>query len=133
MTNQIEILKLGSIHCTTKQHNGLRRLNIVCDGGHIFDFYNQILIKHTSSIFEFYETEQIFVGGPFPYNSPKKLVGVLSCIPLAGQPITMNQKTWQSSIVTSIINDCIIVTRNSVYALHNLSKLRDDKIQQLGI
>ena len=74
-TNHIEILKLGSI-VTTKQANGLRRLNIVCDGGTTFDYYRNLIIKNTSDIFEFYDTSKIFVCGPIPYNNHQRLIGI---------------------------------------------------------
>jgi hypothetical protein len=132
MSNQIEILKVGSI-MTTKQANGLRRLNIVCDGGHILDYYRQIVIGNTAHLFEFYDTQQIFVGGPFPYNNPNRLVGHIDEIPLVGQPFTMNKRSWHSSRIEYIIDNCIIITKNSVYALHDISKLREIKLQNIGI
>ena len=132
MSSEIEILKLGSI-MTTKQSNGLRRLNIVCDGGPIFDYYKNLIIEHTSTYFEFYETEQIYIGGPFPYNDPRKLVGQLEDKPIVGQPLTLRSQRWYSSIITNIINDFIIITKNSVYIIHDLSNLRDQKLQNIGI
>jgi hypothetical protein len=132
MNNEIEILKIGSI-VTTKQSNGLRRLNIVCDGGPIFDYYKDIVIQYTSNMFEFYETLQIYVGGPFPYNDPRKLVGHLENKPIIGQPLTLKIQRWYSSIITNIINDFIIITKNSVYVIHDLSNLRDQKLQNIGI
>ena len=131
-TNQVEILKLGSI-MTTKQDNNLRRLNIVCDGGPIFDYYRNIIIKNTSDVFEFYDTSKVFVCGPLPYNNPKRLLGILDTLPIIGQPLTMNNKSWHSSRVVSIIEDCIIVTKNSVYVIHDFSHLRDQKLTELGI
>ena len=118
---------------TTKQTNGLRRLNIVCDGGPIFDYYKNLIIEHTSNIFEFYETPQIYVGGPFPYNDPTPLFGPLDEQPLVGKPLVLRHKRWYSSRVDSIIGNCIIITKNSVYILHEISEVRNQKIQQLGL
>ena len=129
--NQVEILKLGSI-MTTKQHNGLRRLNIVCDGGHIFDYYRQIIVEKTSHLFEFYDTLQTFIGGPFPYNNPNRLVGTLDENLLVGQPFSVN-KSWRSSRIDFIIDEFIIITKNSVYVIDDISRIRDQKISQLGI
>ena len=129
--NQVEILKLGSI-MTTKQHNGLRRLNIVCDGGHIFDYYRQIIVEKTSHLFEFYDTLQTFIGSPFPYNNPNRLVGYLDENLLVGQPFSVN-KSWRSSRIDFIIDEFIIITKNSVYVIDDISRIRDQKISQLGI
>lgn len=129
-TNEIEVLKLGSI-MTTKQANGLRRLNIVCDGGPVFDFYKSLVIEHTSKLFEFYETQKMFIGGPFPFNNPKRLIGKLDCKPISGQSLKMS--SWSSSRITEVINDFIIITRNSVYVLHDISLLRDQRLTELGI
>lgn len=138
--NQIEILKLGSI-TTTKQANNLRRLNIVCDGGPIFDYYKYIIIQNTSNIFEFYETSKIFVGGPLPYNDPTRLFGTLDEKPLVGKPLGLtgeitkaNQtKRWYSSRIDLIIENYIIITKNSVYVIHDISSLRNQKLGELGI
>jgi len=131
-TEQVEILKIGGI-MTTEQFNGLRRLNIVCDGGPIFDYYKNIVINNTSNVFEFYETQKIFVGSPLPYNPSGRLIGLLDNHPLIGQPFTINNRYWQSSRVASIIENFIIITKNSVYAIHHNSFLRDKKLNELGI
>lgn len=131
-TNQIEILKLGSI-VTTKQANNLRRLNIVCDGGPTFDYYRNLIIKNTSDIFEFYDTSKIFVCGPIPYNNHQRLIGISDSPPMIGHPFTVNNQSWHSSRVVSIIENCIIITKNSVYAIHDSSLFRDQKLTELGI
>lgn len=118
---------------TTNQANGLRRLNIVCDGGPTFDYYRNILIKNASDIFEFYDTLKMFVCGPIPYNNHQRLIGISDSHPIVGQQFTVNNQSWYSSRVEFIIDNCIIITRNSVYAIHDSSLFRDQKLTELGI
>jgi hypothetical protein len=40
---------------------------------------------------------------------------------------------WHSSIVEKIINNNIVITKNSVYAIHSVSEFRDKKLKDLGI
>ena len=132
LTSQVEILKLGGI-MHLNQANGLRRLNLVSDGGPQFDYYKQILIEKAANQFEFYDTLQIFVGSPVPLKINFQLFGIPDSPPLVGQPFSINKRTWRTTIVKSIIDDKIIITKNSVYAIHDISEVRNQKIQQLGL
>jgi protein subunit release factor A len=40
---------------------------------------------------------------------------------------------WRTSVVDRIIEDCIVITKNSVYAIHDLALLRDNKLKELGL
>jgi hypothetical protein len=40
---------------------------------------------------------------------------------------------WYTSTVNKIIDEDILITRNSVYAIHDVSKIRDKILNDLGI
>jgi nicotinamidase-related amidase len=51
--------------------------------------------------------------------------------------ITVEQTMWPIHCVRqtsgSDFHDDIIITRNSIYAIHDVSKMRDKKLKDLGI
>jgi len=50
-----------------------------------------------------------------------------------GKPFSINGGSWQTSIVEEVIDNVILVTKNSVYVLYNLEELRERKLKDLGI
>jgi hypothetical protein len=61
------------------------------------------------------------------------LTGVPDGDPIIGKPFTLNNSSWHTSVVTDIISDELIITKNSVYLLYNKSMDRDNKLKELGI
>ena len=47
--------------------------------------------------------------------------------------LTHQCRSWSTTVVVNIINDDIIITKNSIYAIHDVSKMRDKKLKDLGI
>jgi hypothetical protein len=111
---------------------------IVDKGGDIFDYYISILRKNCENDYGFLKAEQSIVGNPQVFRSsllgikPSVLKGTSDGDPILGMSYTING-SWKTSKVEKIIDDCIIITSNSVYAIHNLSDIRNKKIEGLGI
>lgn len=53
--------------------------------------------------------------------------------PVVGKSFTINGGSWWTSEVTDIVNQNIIITRNSVYFLYDKSIERNNKLMELGI
>lgn len=120
---EIEIIKLGTIISN-------KTILIVNDGDSIFNHYIDILRKNYKGDCSFLKSTKEIIGGPFnflPGKSNKKLIGELLESPVVGNPISLG--SWYKYI----IEEDIIITKNSVYALYNQSKLRNNKLENLGI
>lgn len=147
MNKEVEILKIGSI-LPAMPIKGTRvydtaqfkkqTIMIVSDGGETFDYYINILRKNCNE-YNLLKTTKSIVGNPQSFNPlNKKLInstlkGVSDGEPLIGQSYTINNSSWYTSKVEKIIDDYIIITKNSVYAIHNLSDIRDKKLNDLGL
>lgn len=74
-----------------------------------------------------------------PFSNPPNMVahrhlrGTSDSSPVIGQAFTINNSSWHTSPVEIIISDNIIITKNSVYAIHDASIMRDQKLKDLGI
>ena len=133
---KVEILKIGSILPT-------KTIMIVNNGGKLFDHYVSILRKFESD-YAFLKMEKSidpkgYYGIEYPqlfrtlHNQSDTIKGVSDGEPLIGKSYTINNGSWHTSKVEKIIDDYIIITKNSVYAIHNLSDFRNKKIEDLGI
>lgn len=141
----VEILKIGSIMPVvpikgkvydTSQFRH-QTIMVVFDGGLLFDHYVSILKKTCSSDFVFLKTAQSIVGYPFNLRFPGQdklhttIKGISDGSPIIDKPYTINNGGWYTSKVTRIVEDCIIITKNSVYAIHEQSEFRDKIISNL--
>ena len=59
--------------------------------------------------------------------------GIEDGSPIVGESYTLDNSSWYTSRIERVIDDCIIITKNSVYAIHSISDLRDKKLNNLGI
>lgn len=155
MTNyEVEILKIGSIvpivpiwattiKRTTDLYDTLPfakpTIMVVCDGSPIFDYYVSMLKEHCDE-YKFLNTAQNIVGKITTFrssligNQPTDILkGISDGHPIVGKPYTLNNSGWHTSSIEKVIDDCIIITKNSVYAIHNLSKFREQKLNNIGI
>ena len=137
MNKEVEILKIGTILPDIK---GGREFTImvVYNGGPIFDYYVNILKEKCSDEYKYLKTDKAIVGSinntPRFSKSDKKsdtLKGIQNADPVVGQSYGVGN--WYISTVNKIIDENIIITRNSVYAIHDVSKLRDKILNDLGI
>ena len=137
--SEVEILKIGTIipNIVGGKTNG-ETIMIVYDGGPLFDHYVSIL-KEKCGEYKYLKTQKSIVG--VPNNRPGRfakfekpsdtLKGIADGEPEVGKSYTVD--SWRTSTVEKIIDDDILITRNSVYAIHNVEKLRDKKLNDLGI
>ena len=140
---EVEILKIGSILPTFRNKPTVM---VVHDAGPTFEYYVNKLKENCIEKFSFQKTAQSIVGYPSVFtfakfarsslvgNQPSyKLKGISDGDPIIGKPYTINNSTWHTSTVEEIIDDCVIITKNSVYAIHTTSKLRDEKLKNIGL
>jgi hypothetical protein len=121
---EIEIIKLGTIINN-------KTILIVNDGDSIFNHYIDILRRNYKGDCSFLKSTKEIVGSTFEPMQNLKLIGELLESPVVGKSFSLG--SWYSSVVEEIIEEDIIITKNSVYALYNQSKLRNNKLENLGI
>jgi hypothetical protein len=135
LNKEVEILKIGSIIPT----EGRDTIMVVFDGGTIFDHYVSILKEKCGDEYKYLKTQQSIVGTPSDrpdrfsrFDKPSNtLKGIQNKEPKIGE--SYGVVNWYTSTVIKIIDDNILITRNSVYAIHDISKLRDKILNDLGI
>ena len=137
MNKEVEILKIGTILPDIK---GGREFTImvVYNGGPLFDYYINILKEKCGDEYKYLKTDQSIVGTI--NNTPRfsksdkisvTLKGIQNAHPVVGQSYGVGN--WYTSTVNKIIDENILITRNSVYAIHDVSKLREKRLNDLGI
>jgi hypothetical protein len=135
LNKEVEILKIGSIIPT----EGRDTIMVVFNGGPIFDHYVSILKEKCGDEYKYLKTQQSIVGTPSDrpdrfsrFDKPSNtLKGIQNKEPKIGE--SYGVVNWYTSTVIKIIDDNILITRNSVYAIHDISKLRDKILNDLGI
>ena len=135
MNKEVEILKIGSIIPT----EGRDTIMVVYNAGPIFDHYVSILKEKCGDEYKYLKTDKSIVGTP--NNRPDRfsrfdkpsdtLKGIQNADPVVGESYGIGN--WYTSTVNKIIDEDILMTRNSVYAIHNPSKIRDKILNDLGI
>jgi hypothetical protein len=137
LNKEVEILKIGTILPDIK---GGREFTImvVYNGGPIFDHYVTILKEKCGDEYKYLKTDQSIVGSInnasrfSKFDKPSnKLKGIQNKEPKIGESYGIGN--WYTSTVNRIIDEDILITRNSVYAIHNPSKIREKKLNNLGI
>ena len=142
---EVEILKIGNVLPAgklTSFHPNLpskkQTIMVVDNGGSLFDHYVSIL-RNSCDDYGFLKAAKSIVGDPQVFRSSllghktSVLKGTSDGDPILGMSYTINSGSWRTSKVEKIIDNCIIITSNSVYAIHNLSDFRNKKIEDLGI
>lgn len=138
MSSEVEIIKIGNIIGPKSfpfSNEGDDKIILVAtDGDVVYNYYLEIL-KKNKPYFRYQKTVQSIVGYPtISYlEKNKTLIGNSDGEAIIGKPYTINNSLWHTSNVEEIIENCVLVTKNSIYAIHSLSKLRDKKISDLGI
>ena len=146
---EVEIIKLGSIvdalpipgtrgQYDTSQFS-TKTIQVVSGAGAIYDWYLEILKRELAGRFGFSERER---EAPLERFSSRiagnittgwSLKGVYVSPPEVGNCFSLNLGGWRTSVVLEIIDENIIITKNSIYAIHDPQKMRDKKIRDLGI
>ena len=146
MKKEVEILKIGSIipdviskwEISEGKKEGKSTIMVVHNGGPVFDHYVSILREKCDDEYKYLKTDQSIVGTPEQFRSSlvgykkvDRIKGIQNDEPEIGK--SYGVENWYSSTVIKIIDEDILITRNSVYAIHNVSKIRDKKLNDLGI
>lgn len=111
---------------------------VVTDSGEPCDTYVKILRDQCPGEYSFLKTSKAIVGPPkmgmrgHVYEG-HSIKGFSDGDPIVGQAYTINNSAWHTSTVERIIEDCVLITKNSVYAIHDPARIRDKKLGELGI
>lgn len=132
----IEVIKIADIIRDISVKDK-QTILIISDGDSKIEFYTSLFIKEKSNNYNILKTTGGIVGQPFPHpflNSKergKAIIGVCDDNPKVGKIFTINDYSWHTSKVVDIIENCVLVTMNSVYVIHNDSNLRNLKLNKI--
>jgi len=91
--------------------------------------YTHMIMKSSGIIRQpTWSSYNTFVG-----MTERPVIGIPDGEPIIGKSFTINNSSWHTSEVKKIIENDILVTRNSVYLLYNKSNHRDRIIKDLGV
>jgi hypothetical protein len=111
---------------------------VVSDAGEPCDAYVKILRERCSGEYSFLKTQKAIIGTPkmgmrgHVYEG-HSIKGSEDASPMEGQPYTINSGSWHTSRVDKVVDGCVLITKNSVYAIHDLAEIRNKKLDELGI
>lgn len=130
---EVELYKIATILSST---NKKPMMMVVHNAGEPCDSYVKILRDHCEEEYSFMKTDKAIIGSPkmsMRSNIYKghSIKGALEDNPTVGKGLSLGH--WRTSVVDRIIEDCVIITRNSVYAIHDLALIREKKLNDLGI
>lgn len=146
MKKEVEILKIGKIipdviskwESSEGKKEGKDTIMIVHNDSPVFDHYVSILREKCGDEYKYLKTHKSIVGSPEVFKSSllgnqksDTIKGIQNEEPEIGK--SYGVENWYSSTVIKIIDEDILITRNSVYVIHNVSKIRDKKLNDLGI
>jgi len=139
MTKEVEILKIGSIISPMGNTSKKMTAMVVFDAGSIYDYYINILREECKNDYNFLKTEKSIIADRFSTRVAGRIgeghsyKGEFDDVPQVGKSFTLNNGSWSTTPIINIIDNDIIITRNSIYAIHDVSKIRDKKLKDLGI
>lgn len=127
---ELEVIKIGKV--LPPIMNKSKTIMIVNNGGEIIDFYVNKLMNQLNSEFTFIKSEKSLIG-----ILPSFSISIDN-LPNIGEDIAniFPRKLsigFLPSKVVKIIDNQIIITDYSVYALHNQSNIRESRLNDLGI
>ena len=142
MRKEVEILKIGSIIPNVISKNGVKEdkytIMVVFNGGSIFDHYVEVLKEKCGDKYNYLRTDkaivgtmEVFRGSLFGHKKSETLKGIQNDEPKIG--VSYGVEAWYTSTVNDIIDGNILITRNSVYAIHDISRIREKRLNDLGI
>lgn len=136
---KLKILKIGNILPSVKEDTSNSTIMVISDGDEIISYYVSIVSEYFKSDenYSILKSSGDIINqlyrNTFSKDRKLGLIGFADDYPKVGEIFTINGHVWHTSMVNIIIDDCILVTKNSLYALHNDSILRDKKLKKLGI
>jgi hypothetical protein len=126
----IEVIKIADI-IRDISGKGKQTIMIISDGDSKIEFYTSLFIKEKSNNYNILKTTGGIVGQPFLKERGKAIIGVCDDNPVIGKIFTINNYSWHTSKVVDIIENCVLITMNSVYVIHNNSNLRNLKLNKI--
>lgn len=123
----VELIKIANTMRAIGSENKPTAL-MISDGDELVKYYTSIFKKNCSSYNIIKST-----GGIVSNMGMKPIIGIADEEPIVDKIFTINNHSWNTSKVLIIIEDCIIVTMNSIYAIHNKSNFRERKLKEIGI
>lgn len=134
----IEVIKIADI-IRDISGKGKQTIMIISDGDSKIEFYTSLFIKEKSNNYNILKTVGFSqgdlsddgVGKHFLKERCKAIIGVCDDNPVIGEIFTINNYSWHTSKVVDIIENCVLITMNSVYAIHNNSNLRNLKLNKI--
>jgi len=132
--NEVELYKIGTILGGIGGKKST--MMVVNNAGEPCDSYVKILREHCSEEYSFMKTDKAIIGTPkmsmrsHVYEG-HSIKGFLDAAPKVGNSLSVG--SWRTSVVDRVIEDCIVITKNSVYAIHNPTLIREKKLNDLGI
>lgn len=143
---EVEVIKIGEIIGNLSGKGAIKPIvMIVTDGGDIVDYYLDIFLRNMKDelvergvgiqrtgggIVSSTPRMSDILSGKFPKG--KGIKGIEDSDPVVGQ-IYQLKDGWHTSKVDRILEDCVLVTMNSVYAIHSTQTFREKKLKDLGI
>ena len=137
MKREIEIYKIGTL-LPKLPSKSKPLMMVVSDAGEPCDAYVKILRERCSDEYSFLKTDKAIIGTPKlgmrgQVRQGHSIIGTEDAPPMEGQPYTINSCSWNTSTVERIVDGCVLITKNSAYALHDLAEMRNKKLDELGI
>lgn len=140
MKREIEVYKIGKLLPPLPSQKADRKpiAMIATDAGEPCDTYVKILRDRCSGEYSFLKTQKAIIGTPKlgmrgHVHEGHSIKGMEDEAPMEGQPYTINAGGWHTSRVEKVIDGCVLITKNSIYALHDPAERRDKKLEELGI
>ena len=142
MNKEVEIIKIGEvikqqdsryIVMTIEEDDSIISHDLSIFREYVSEYLPNYSLLKTQGIIRSSGENRYFSGFPPTLSDHKHLRGVSDGDPIIGQSFTINNSSWHTSKVENIINDNILLTKNSVYVIHSLSVMRDQKLKNLGI
>jgi hypothetical protein len=129
---EVELYKIATILSSGKKPG---MMMVVHNAGEPCDSYVKILREHCKE-YSFMKTDKSIIGAPkmsmkSHIYEGHSIKGTFEYEPTVGKGLSLGH--WRTSVVDRIIEDCVIITRNSVYAIHDLALIREKKLNDLGI
>jgi hypothetical protein len=130
---EVELYKIATILSSGKKRP---MMMVVHNAGEPCDSYVKILREHCEEEYSFMKTDKAIIGTPkmsmrSHIYEGHSIKGTLEDDPTVGKGLSLGH--WRTSVVDRIIEDCVIITRNSVYAIHDPALIREKKLNDLGI
>ena len=144
---EVEVIKLGEIIGRLSGEGALKPVVMtITDGGEIVDYYLDIFLRNMKDELKengvrIQRTAGGIVSatphfgdilrGKVPTGKGRK--GIEDGEPIVGESYTLDNNSWHTSRVDRVIENCVLVTKNSIYAIHTLQNIRNRKLDDLGI